>query len=299
MTLLEGASLAMIRFAAFVFVLVVALPAVAQSDGVFHQSASWSRDGKRFAVTAQIDGHAAVYVGDGNGRRLKRITDPEVDAMFAAWSPDGTQLAVSANKDGNRDLYLMKPEGGATMIRLTDDPASDTEPTWSPHGNTIAYVSNKTGKFQLYSVGNDGSNVKRLTNDEGNDTNPAWQPNGSQIAFQSDRDSTLGDEIYVIGADGAGEQRLTNRAGSDASPQWSSDGSRILYSAQMEGERRTLVAMNADGSSAQTLPVDGLYGTWSQDGERIAVIAGSYPSTSLFMVRPDGTRRSAIELPRK
>lgn len=289
----------MIRFAALVLIVAVAIPAIAQSDEVFHQMASWSRNGKKFAVTAQVDGHYAIYIGDGNGRRLKRITDPNVDAMYATFSPDGNQIAVSAIKEGNRDIYLMMPDAGAAMIRLTDDPASDTAPTWSPDGNTLAYVSNRTGTFQLYTVGNDGTNVARLTNNDGNDTNPAWQPNGNQIVFQSDRDRTLGDEIFVINADGTGERRLTNRAGSDASPEWSADGSQIIYSAQTEGDRRTLAAMNADGTNAQWLPAEGLFGTWSPDGERLAVIAGTYPATTLSIAKPDGTRRASIELPRK
>jgi TolB protein len=280
-------------------ILAVAVPAISQSDGVFHQAATWSRDGKRLAVTAQSNGHSAIYVGDGNGRRMKRITDPNADAMFASWSPDGTQLAVSALVDGNRDIYLMKPEPGAAMIRLTDDPATDTSPTWSPDGNTIAYASNRTGKFQIHSVGSDGSNPARVTSNEADDTNPAWSPVGSQIAFQSDRERALGDEIFVINADGSGERRLTNRAGSDSSPNWSGDGSRIVYSAQVEGDRRSLVSMNADGSDAQMLPVDGMFGSWAPNGERLAVIFGTYPATSLFVTRPDGTRRAAVELPRK
>ena len=98
----------------------------------------WSPDGTKIAFHTQDGQNIDVYVVDGFGDGLKRLTDHEAEDSWPAWHPGGQKLAFTSNRDGNLEIYTMTA-GGVVIGNITNDPASDKHPAWSPNGRHIAF----------------------------------------------------------------------------------------------------------------------------------------------------------------
>jgi TolB protein len=76
-----------------------------------------------------------------------------------------------------------------------------------------------------------------------------------------------------MNADGTDVQRLTYTPHEDRCPMWSPDGRRIAFVSDHYGHEEVWV-IDADGTDAQRLTVNGGVPGWSPDGERIAFCRG-------------------------
>jgi hypothetical protein len=106
-------------------------------------------------------------------------------------------------------------------------------------------------------------------------------------------------DIYLMNADGSGLTQLTEGLLA-AAPAWSPDGTRIVFA---RDQGTSLVIMNADGTGAQELRLDGeayppYQGpSWSPDGTRIAFQASPEPradTNSVWVANIDGTGTTRI-----
>ena len=141
-------------------------------------SPSWSPDGTRIAFSSSretfvgglVDPQIFIMNADGSGRLPVSASEANrvgegTTGDTPTWSPDGTWIAYVGVPG---DLYLVDPEGGAT-IRLTDSaripPVS--RPSWSPDSSEIAYSSSRwKGEFtglQIHVIGIDGTGEVLLT----------------------------------------------------------------------------------------------------------------------------------------
>jgi Tol biopolymer transport system component len=103
------------------------LAAIEGSDEGFPD---WSPDGQRIAFTSRRDGNNEIYIMDGEGSNLIRLTNQPGDDFAPSWSPDGAQIAFVSDRDqkaGIYDLYIMKADGSGVR-RLTNDTAIDYSP---------------------------------------------------------------------------------------------------------------------------------------------------------------------------
>ena len=89
----------------------------------------WSPDGSRLAFTSVRDGNVEMYVMNGDGSGVLRLTDDPADDWVGAWSPDGTRLAFQTNRDGNWEIYSINVDGTG-LANLTRSPAQETTPAW-------------------------------------------------------------------------------------------------------------------------------------------------------------------------
>jgi dipeptidyl aminopeptidase/acylaminoacyl peptidase len=148
-----------------------------------------------------------IWVMNGDGSRLTRLTNNSSDDDLPAWSPDGTKIAFCSVRDGNWEIYVMNADG-SHQTRLTDKPGEDCAPSWSPDGTQIIFMSNRDGNSEIYVMNADGGEQTRLTDNPAFDAFPDWVPDGRQIVFVSDSDGQA--DIYVMSADGGGITRLTS-----------------------------------------------------------------------------------------
>jgi TolB protein len=161
---------------------------------------------------------------------------------------------------------------------------------------------------EIYLANADGSGVRALT-DAGADgmaaAEPAWSPDGTKMAVVLGPPEHLGayagdGDIYVMDADGTRLIRLTEGLRA-AGPAWSPDGTEIVFS---QDQGTSLVVMNADGSGARKLRLDGeayppyQSPAWSPDGTRIAFQASPPPdgtdTNSVYVTNVDGTRTTRM-----
>ena len=187
---------------------------------------AWSPDGTRLAFESARDGNMELYVVNGDGSGLTRLTNNTAFDGSPAWSPDGTRIAFTSGRDGQSAIYVMNPDGSG-VVRVSNEQANEFRPAWSPDGKQIAFTSTRDGHYEVYVMSADGTAVTRLTNASAGNFDPVWSPDGTRIAFGSDRDGNS--QIYVMNADGSGVSRLTDDSDGDWQPAWSPDGSRIAF----------------------------------------------------------------------
>ena len=114
----------------------------------------FSPDGERVAFTSDRSGWREIWVADGEGRSLARLTSlgREGDVGCPRWSPDGKMIAFDFTATGGKpDIYVISASGGPAR-QLTTSPAVDTIPSWSKDGHFIYFGSNRDGQWQVWKV---------------------------------------------------------------------------------------------------------------------------------------------------
>lgn len=100
-------------------------------------SPTLSPDGTKIAFASDRDAdpenrrNTEIYVMDGDGGNVRRVTNNDGTDINPTWSPDGQWIAFASDRDGDFEIYIIQPDGKGRR-QLTDNTASDSEPAWSP-----------------------------------------------------------------------------------------------------------------------------------------------------------------------
>lgn len=144
-------------------------------------SPSWSLDGRIvFNSTGAVHGGAAdLWIMNGDGSDIARLTQTSGSELEPAWSPNGKRIAFIRRGD----VFTMKATGGG-RLRLTQTVREETQPDWSPDGTRIAFVRTlRDGTTELFSIGRRGHHLVRLTTSKWSEFDPEWLPDGSGLTF--------------------------------------------------------------------------------------------------------------------
>ena len=192
-------------------------------------SPDWSPDGMQIAFESNRDGHWRIYVMDGNGSNVRRLTTDQrfpssTGEAGAVWAPDGKRIAFLSGRDGeDMEIYILEL-ATSNLTQLTDNDAHDSHVAWSPDGQYLSFDSTRDGNSEIYVMRPDGSQVVRLTHHPRMDNGARWSRDGQRLAFNSTRDYNSNDlgnmEIYVMNRDGSSLRRLTNNSVKDTHPDW-------------------------------------------------------------------------------
>lgn len=255
-----------------------------------------------------------IYIMDGRGRYLRRITSPNKRAEDGdsqpALSRDGRKIVFTSWRDGNSEIYLMNSDG-THQRRLTRHSAFDESPTFSPNGRKVAFFSSRGRpehegrEMDVYLMNVDGTGLVRLTStplqleEHGG---LSFSPDGRKLAFtrifrpRSGKGSPIGPiSICVMNSDGSGVKRLTQTYTNDTHPCFSPDGRKIVFSSGKGiGGENDIYIINADGTGRTQLTrtthsnslTDEDEPVFSPDGRKIAFIS--------TLVDKDGTYKAGI-----
>lgn len=227
----------------------------------FYQSLAWSPDSKQItfcAVLESWDDGYAVYVQNADGTARRALTEPGEAAMYPAWSPDGKSIAFGAGKAEAAEIYVVDVASGR-RTRLTQNDTRDAGPSWSPDGQYIAFYSKRDGNSEIYVMGADGTEPRRLTTNDLDDWNPVWSPRGDALVYYATRREDGVDDLCIL--------------------RFPAEGKRPDFAK----------------ARATTLPVTGVFPTWSHDGGHILYSDRHGDEQALFRVRADGSERTLLQ----
>jgi Tol biopolymer transport system component len=227
---------------------------------VFDGSPAVARDGRVVFVSTR-GGNPDLYLMNGDGRNVRRLTNSASDGSGVAW----------------------------------DEALNLTEASWSPRGDKIAFdgrymergppCPRHCANWRVLVVESNGGGLKEIAR---NARAPAWSPDGRRVAFESDM-NPVARTVTIARADGSRPARV--QAINHGGPVWSPTGGEIAFQAQRtEGSRTWINLVRPDGTSRRWL-APGRNPTWSPDGRRLAFIDNS---NRLITMTRDGKRKRRV-----
>jgi len=228
-----------------------------------------------------------LYIMNGNGTQLMRVTNDNWTPFFPTWSPDGTKLVFMFECDYRYQCpFIIK------ILDLNENSLINPDlpfelsawPAWSPDGTKIAFYAFNDDKSGIYIMDVKSQEVTNLTHGLGSEKGLAWSPDGKKITF------TLGMYMYVINADGTNKKRLTTDGNNSS---WSPDGKKIVFDSERDGNSEIYI-MNADGSHQINLsnnPANDWNPVWSPDGEKIAFVSDRDGNYEIYIMNADGSNQ--------
>lgn len=292
----------------FVVLLVLSLPASAQSGPLWMRFSAISPDGQTIAFSYKGDLFTVAAKG-GNARQL--TSNAAYDAN-PVWSPDGTRLAFASSREGSLDIYVMNSQGGAPK-RLTTDSGNELPLAWKdadhvlfeayqmPTAQSSIFAS---GQFsQIYEVSVSGGRARLFSpitmealNINSHGDILYHDKKGYEDEFRKHHTSPITRDIWLL-HDGK-YSKLTTFAGEDRNPVWAKDGQSFYYLSEEDGTSN-VYRRNLDGSAKTQLthfkgnPVrylsasaDGLL-CFGYDGEIYTLTPGGEPQKVNISVTAD------------
>ena len=194
---------------------------------------SFSPDG-RLAMEVR-EGPPNIWIYEGTGDALRRLTSDPVRAINPAWTPDGTRVAfASARADKSTlNLWWQRADGTDAARRLTDSPNPQKPGSWHQSGRVLAFEEQtaQTGSdVMLLSIESADSatpgTVTPLLATPAVEREPSFSPDGRWLAYSSD-ESGRG-EVYVRPFPGPGASvRISAEGG--GTPTWSRTRREIYH----------------------------------------------------------------------
>jgi len=175
----------------------------------------------RILFTSVRDGDLDIYVMDGDGKNVRRLTHELGYDGGAFFSADGKKVCYRAAHPGtpeeiadykallakglvrpNRlDLWIMDADG-SNKVRLTNNGAANFCPFFHPSGKKVIFSSNLSEpgsrNFDLYMIDIDATNLEQVTFEESFDGFPMFSPDGRSLAFCSNRGDERAGETNVF-----------------------------------------------------------------------------------------------------
>lgn len=234
------------------------------TDNSSDDSPSYSADGRLIAFSGNRDlgltQGSHIYVMNADGSEVRALTSGLSYDRDPAFSPDGRQVVFDRTLGAGRPHIFVVNIDGTGLRQLTDGPVADYEPTYAPSGKWIAFTSNRdhdvrTDRSDIFSMRPDGSRLRVLIDGPRNESEADISPDGRRIAFVSTREH--GPNIFVA----------------------SSSGRHV----------RALTHLKRDCFRAACY----LSPAWAPDGKHIACLRSGRYSSTLEVMRPDGS--NAVE----
>ena len=202
-----------------------------QPESVYPAMGSYSKDGRRFVFTEQLNGEPhAVWRADlasPGGKLLdnRKVIATQFSELDAQPSPDGAHLVWASRRALVEELWTGNANG-ENLLQLTHLNSYSGTPRWSPDGKWIAFDSSTPGGPQIYVIDVEGRNLRVITQGRYMNVVPSWSRDAKSIYFSSIRSGNK--EIWKHSLDSGNEIQLTTHGGFN--PFESFDGQTVYFS---------------------------------------------------------------------
>jgi eukaryotic-like serine/threonine-protein kinase len=242
-----------------------------------------SSDGRRVAISRNVNGNVDIWLLETNRGLLNPLTfDAAVDD-FPLWSPDGHQIVFTSNRKGAFDLYRKATNGEDGEELLLSAPSFKSATDWSRDGRFILFrmTSPETG-YDLWAlpIGGDNKPIPiARTNAEERDGQ--FSPDGKWIAYQSNESGRF--EIYLQAFPGPGtKSRISTNGG--AQVRWRQDSRELFYVA-LDGQLMAVpIRLDSNSQAVEAGAPTALFRTRGFGGAVRGV------NRQQYVVSPDGQR---------
>ena len=307
----------------FILTMLVAMPAMAQREGVARQVDMPHNYYWREMYLPQLtsgpswlafypDGKSLLYSMSGSLWRqsIDGIHATEITHAVGAYdyqpdiSLDG-RYAVFSRYDGRSlELWQLDLATGKSHA-LTQNGAFNAEARYSPDGKRLVWASSLgLGHFNLHiaDVSATGlSNIRQLIPEKksmidryyysasNHSINPSWSPDGNEIYFVMNDENAWGSgDVHAMSVSDPSTVRKVIREETTwaARPELSPDGRRLLYSSYRGRQWHQLWLSTPKGDAPLPLTFgafDRRNARWSADGRKIAYISNQHGGTELIV----------------
>lgn len=230
-------------------------------------------------------GNYDLFLVNGDGSNLKRLTKNDLDETNPVWSPDGKKILFLTRKgyklNYEFDLWVINADGSNITKIDTDIRVYNSRmPKWSPDSSKILYVTDSEKRLKIYDLKN-----KTIFNLLGSNTEveyPCWSPDGTMILTYLKSNKERG--VYSISLDGNDKIKLLNNKGSYEIFSWAPDSSKFAYIYtkpffSFGGKKSGMYVVDRNGKKDKFLG-DAYYYEWSPDSKFIAFLKKSYTNYS-------------------
>lgn len=149
-----------------------------------NSGARFSPDGRQVAMVLSGEGNAEIYVGNAQGKQIRRMTRTDAVEASPSFSPDGTRLVFTSDAAGGPQLYLMSVAGGGMQRIPTNISGYCAEPDWNRvDPNKIAFTIRIGRGYQVavYDFAKRASAQASRAPFDG--IEPSWLPDGRHLVY--------------------------------------------------------------------------------------------------------------------
>jgi Tol biopolymer transport system component/tRNA A-37 threonylcarbamoyl transferase component Bud32 len=259
-------------------------------------SPSFSFAGDRIVFARRIHGRGKLMTVSPSGGEPVCLLEEDFNNRHPVFRPDGRRLLFDSDRTGGRNIWELDLETDR-LKQLTFE-TRFLSPASVSATDRIVYVPWWHDTF-LYEVDVATGAQRQLTSHTKENYGARVSPDGRTIAYHSTRMGAC--EVFLLHNDGTPETRLTDAPGDNLYPDWSPDGQQLVFCSNRDGDEYRLYVMNRDGGGTRLLvdqplkvkirrtPLNGgLVSRWSPDGARIAYLATTDETTSLWVIDSDG-----------
>jgi Tol biopolymer transport system component len=246
-------------------------------DTVYPGLGTLSRDGRRLAYLANIEGSGLGSMSDLNNVETSglssiwsaelvraggevisqhRIIASARISSSSQLSPDGLQIAFEWKRSGNPEIWKSNADG-SNPLQLTfgKDTSWAGTPRWSPDGKWIAFDNRPSGYSQIWLMDSEGRNQRVIVSGNSENNVPSWSRSGAALYFSSNRTGQW--QIWKRTMANGLETQVTRNGGFAAFESY--DG-RELYFSKFEGGG--LWKMPIEGGEEQRIATAPHLGYW-------------------------------------
>jgi TolB protein len=149
-----------------------------------NSGARFSPDGQQMAMVLSGEGNPEIYVGNSQGRLLRRLTHTDAVEASPCFSPDSSRLVFTSDAVGGPQLYTMSVAGG-TMTRLpTSISGYCAEPDWSRgNPNKIAFTMRIGKGYQIAVYDLATHQSQQVSKAPYDGVEPSWLADGRHLVY--------------------------------------------------------------------------------------------------------------------